>query len=105
MHPLSGRYLNGTVELKVRLDTGGADTNDSKKDKGDSKKGKADLKKGGLVASVVSATANGKPLPSEIHSILKERNLFENLPDEAILEFTRAAKAVEIQDGKLIIQR
>ena len=92
---LSGRYLNGTLELKVGLEEGGAGK----------KKDKSGLKKPGPVATVVGGTANGKPLPAEVLRIFEDRNLFEKLSDEAVLEFVKKAKKIEIKDGKLIIQR
>ena len=98
IHPLPGRYLNGTLELKLGVE-------DASK-----KKDKSGLKKAGPVASVVGATANGKPLPAEVLRIFEDRNLFEGLSSEALsdetaVEFVKKAKRIEIKDGKLIIQR
>lgn len=104
---LSGRYLNGTLELEVGRQKPKPGGKKRRVGAGKSKDAPEDEI---LRASVVGATAGGKPLPSEILMILKEGNLFESLSDEdvsgkTILEFARQAKSIEVKDGALILAR
>ncbi len=77
---LGGRYLNGTIGIKVSLQSGI------------------------LVISPETVVVGGQPLPEDIMNELRRINLVEKLyEDKEKIELIKKFKRIEVTDGKIVI--
>lgn len=78
---LSGRYLNGTVALRVGMD-------------------------GGMpVLAIASIVAGGKTVPAAYVSHIQEKNLLELSSLRNVLDALRGVRSAAIVEGKLVVEK
>ncbi|MGH9363527.1 MAG: hypothetical protein ACRD2T_16575 [Thermoanaerobaculia bacterium] len=78
---LKGRYFNGTLGVKP------------------------EIRRGELQLYPETAVVAGESLPEEAMKRLRREDLLRNTQDRDFFEFARAAKSIEVRDGKVVLKR